>query len=247
MFPDQSERVLNLYFGMKKCMLMSKLMSLRISVKTGDVCWISRFPFKNSPIKVVEHQRIGDGGRRLLFRVSAGDDVGRVTAYIESQKDLHCLRYNVSKHGVVYGVAEVGCRGVCGLDVAERCILRCVEGGRDGWVEFSFIGTGDEFRRFMRRLADRGIIYKVLELSVIKFNDGLTSRQELIVRTALELGFFDYPRKIGVRELAQLFNVTPATMAETIRKAVKKIVKEYLSLIGSPELPTEVAEILRSR
>jgi len=115
------------------------------------------------------------------------------------------------------------------------------------WIECSFIGTSYEFRRFMRRLADRGIIYKILELSVIKFNGGLTSRQELIVRTALELGYFDYPRKIGVRELAQLFDVTPATIAETMRKAVKKIVREYISLTGSPEMPTEIAELLSSR
>jgi len=38
---------------------------------------------------------------------------------------LHGVRYN----GVIYGV-ELDCRSVCGLDDAERCILKSVERGR---------------------------------------------------------------------------------------------------------------------
>jgi len=83
----------------------------------------------------------------------------------------------------------------------------------------------------MRNLADRGVIYRVEELSFLRNRSSLTSRQELVVKVAFDLGYFDYPKKISVREMAEIFGVSPATINEEIRKGVRKILKEYFEVV----------------
>lgn len=217
-------------------------MALTISVNPGDICWLSKLSKQDGQLstKVVEQQSVDGVWRNQLFRIAAGGKAGEVESFLRKEPSFHDVKIVRSRDGLIYGTAMVRCSKACGIEEAGSCILRCVSTGPDGEVVWRFIGTGSAFRKFMQRLADKGIMYKTLELSVVKSNGGLTSRQELIIKAALELGFFDYPKKIHVKELAQLFGITPATLTETVRKALKKIVKEYMTLAGGPEIPDEI-------
>lgn len=221
---------------------MSNLMSLTISVQPGDVCWLSKLSKLDSRLfaKVVEQQSVDGVWRNQLFRIAAHGKAGEVESFLRRESSFRDLKTLRSRDGLIYGVAMVGCSRACGIEEAGSCILRSVSTAANGEVVWHLIGTGPACRKFMQRLTDRGIMYKTLELSLVKSNGGLTSRQELIVKAALELGFFDYPKKIHVKELAHLFGITPATLTETMRKAMKKIVKEYMSLAGCPEIPDEI-------
>ena len=55
----------------------------------------------------------------------------------------------------------------------------------------------------------------------------MTSKQEEVLRIALEHGFFDYPRRIKLRELAKLCGMNVATVDETIKRGQKNVIKEY--------------------
>jgi predicted DNA binding protein len=56
----------------------------------------------------------------------------------------------------------------------------------------------------------------------------LTPRQKEIVREAIRLGYFDFPRKIDLTELARRLSVKPSTLSEILRRAEGKIAKYYL-------------------
>lgn len=221
---------------------MSRLMALTISTKPGDVCWLSRLSRLDNRLfaKVIEQQSVDDRWRIQFFRISADNKVGEVESFLRNEKSFRELRTVKSSGGIIYGTAVVRCGRGCGIEEAGSCILRGVSTGAGGEVVWSFIGTGPELRRFMQRLSERGVRYETRELCVVKPNGGLTSRQELIIKAALELGFFDYPKKIHVKELAQLFGITPATLTETMRKAMKRIVKEHVTLAGSLEKHDEI-------
>jgi predicted DNA binding protein len=221
---------------------MSKLMSLTIAVKPGDICWLARLSAMDDKlfVKVVEQQATEDVWRKQLFRIQAGEKADRIESIIKSTSSIRDVKILKSRDGFLYGIASVRCSRACGIEDAGSCLLRYVATAPNGEIIWNFIGTSSEFRKFLQRLTDRGIMYKTLDLSVVKLNGGLTSRQELLVKAALELGYFDYPKKIRVRELAQLFGVTPATVTEVLRKALRKIVKEYFSLVGGSEIPDEI-------
>ncbi len=210
-------------------------MVLTISTKPGNVCWLTRLSGLGTGVfaKVIEQQPLDGGWRNQFFRISADNKAGEIESFLKTEKSFHELRIIKSGDGLIYGTALVKCGKACGIEEAGPCILRSVSTGSDGRVIWSLIGTSTALQKFMRRLSERGIMYETLEMRVVKPKGGLTSRQELMIKAALELGFFDYPKKIHVKELAQLFGITPATFTETMRKALKKIVKEHVTLAGS--------------
>jgi hypothetical protein len=52
---------------------------------------------------------------------------------------------------------------------------------------------------------------------------GLTARQERAMRLALELGYFDYPRRADLGKLAERLGVGRSTALELLRKATAKL------------------------
>jgi predicted DNA binding protein len=69
----------------------------------------------------------------------------------------------------------------------------------------------------------------VLErLSQVKAEEILTKRQMEILRIAYQRGYFDYPKRVGVRELARSLGISISTLSEILRKGQRKVTKAYL-------------------
>jgi len=96
---------------------------------------------------------------------------------------------------------------------------------RDGTVKLEVLASG---RSALKPLIDRfrstGAKVSVLKLSSNIEDEKLTSRQEQVVRKALEMGYYDYPRKIRQKELASACGVASSTLAEVLRRAERNII-----------------------
>lgn len=57
--------------------------------------------------------------------------------------------------------------------------------------------------------------------------DDLTLKQKEILETAYMLGFFSYPRKITLTELAKHLKVSKSTLSENLRVVENKIISNY--------------------
>ena len=89
-----------------------------------------------------------------------------------------------------------------------------------------------ELKRLLKEFVDAKIDVKVLKVVKAKSDDVITSRQEQILRIALEAGFFDFPRKITLNQLAEKLNISASTLAEIIRRAEKNIIEAYFKERG---------------
>jgi predicted DNA binding protein len=49
----------------------------------------------------------------------------------------------------------------------------------------------------------------------------------MVVRAALERGYFDYPRRITLEELAKVCNTSLSTVTETLKRGEKNILRHY--------------------
>ena len=85
----------------------------------------------------------------------------------------------------------------------------------------------DELKRLLKEFIEARIDVKVLKVVKARSEDIVTSRQEQIIRIALEAGFFDFPRKITLNQLAEKLNISSSTLAEIIRRAEKNIIEAY--------------------
>ncbi|NJE31336.1 winged helix-turn-helix transcriptional regulator [Thermococcus sp. 18S1] len=56
----------------------------------------------------------------------------------------------------------------------------------------------------------------------------LTKRQAEVLLLAYKSGYFDEPRKVTLRELAEMLNLSPSTVKEHLRKGLKRLLDETL-------------------
>ncbi|MDA8054553.1 MAG: helix-turn-helix domain-containing protein [Thermoplasmatales archaeon] len=80
---------------------------------------------------------------------------------------------------------------------------------------------------FLHRLEEDGVKFELLKKSRLSKKGDITARQEFVVKTALELGFFEYPKKINLEGLSKRLNVSYVTLAEILRRAEKNIISSY--------------------
>ena len=90
------------------------------------------------------------------------------------------------------------------------------------------VPTFDAYTGIIRALEASG--HKVTVVKMGKFEpktDVLTEKQERIFWLALKGGFFDYPRKTGLRELSEKLGVKPSTLSETLRRGMRRLLEHY--------------------
>ncbi|PSQ41211.1 helix-turn-helix domain-containing protein, partial [Halobacteriales archaeon SW_12_71_31] len=59
--------------------------------------------------------------------------------------------------------------------------------------------------------------------------DALTDRQREVLRTAYEMGYFEYPRESNATEVAAALDISPSTLAEHLAAAQGKLLDELLT------------------
>ena len=76
----------------------------------------------------------------------------------------------------------------------------------------------------------KGLInIKVLKIAdSYKTNTEITERQEEILWKAYSFGYFKYPRKITLTDLAKLLKISKATLSQTLRIVENKAIKQLL-------------------
>jgi predicted DNA binding protein len=71
--------------------------------------------------------------------------------------------------------------------------------------------------------------YIIVRKSDIDIKPQITARQEFILKTALELGYFDYPKRIDLKGLSERLGISYTTISEILRRAERKIIGEFFS------------------
>ena len=127
-------------------------------------------------------------------------------------------------------IAIVGTRGCggCKAIVESGCFLVSARTTEDGWVEWKLIINEKlQLQKLMEELKKRKIGSKLILIQPIDDRESLTPRQEKIIKTALDRGYYDFPKRIGIRELARMFEISTASVSETLRRGQKKIIEQH--------------------
>ncbi|HDY74372.1 MAG TPA: bacterio-opsin activator, partial [Euryarchaeota archaeon] len=85
----------------------------------------------------------------------------------------------------------------------------------------------DQIKALIARMKDNGMDATLQSIRDISSKEELTKRQEDILKIALEKGYFDYPKRTSIRELAKLFGISISTLSEILRSGQKKVMASY--------------------
>jgi len=186
----------------KQCKMVKKLASLG---------------FKH--LKVVDVRSSKSGSVRHLMDV--GEDQAK-----EVPKELEAKGHVEGKSSV--WLESEGCE-VCNTILGHDAFLVSGKSLEDGLINYSFmVPTFEAYRGIVVDLKNFG--YKVNIRKIGKFEQQigiLTEHQERIFWLALKSGFFDYPRQVGMAELAAKLGISPATLSEIMRRGTRRLLEHY--------------------
>ncbi len=87
--------------------------------------------------------------------------------------------------------------------------------------------SGGGLPLFLQRLHKDGVEYKIEDLSPLTSKKSITTRQQKVLKSALELGYYDFPKRISTEQLADKLGVKSGTLAEILRRAEKNVITHY--------------------
>jgi predicted DNA binding protein len=137
-------------------------------------------------------------------------------------------------------LARVGANRIIGSITSKNCVVcrALVESKTSTFIapanteqnchmDYKVYIRSDSLPLFLRRLHKEGVNYKIEELEPLTTKKIITSRQQKVLKSALELGYYDYPKRINTEELASTLGVKPGTVSEILRRAEKNVIRRY--------------------
>ena len=177
--------------------------------------------------------RPADRGRRRLLRLfevqTEGGGIAPIVRRLRSR--LSSRDVTVSTFGPDRGLLRISvpmppsCSA--SFDLGDFCITCPFVNARDPSERAAWrllVPQIGDARRLLRTSAPEGGPHPtLLRAGAYRRPWGLTGRQERALRTAFQLGYFDYPRKATLATLANRLGVGRSTALELLRKATTKL------------------------
>ncbi len=155
----------------------------------------------------------------------------RLIRYLQNDPGISELVITNSSHGRLVGMIRA--KGVIMRCIADSdCFL--IEASNDPGekIAWKVLGTDRSVRDLLSKLRKKGVDFEISEISEVKRKQMLTARQEWLLRSAYEKGYFDYPKKIRIGSLARMLQVSPPTLYESLRKTQKKLYDEHFGKVS---------------
>lgn len=185
-------------------------------------------------INILDTIPFGDKGVQDLAEIKLnGTDPGLLEKLIGELDGVDFVKASqVDQDKVIIIVGTSGCGG-CRSILNSGCFLISATTDDQGWVEWKLILNEKlQLQKLVDNLNDHNIDSSLIMIQPIDDKDSLTQRQERIIKTALERGYYDFPKRIGIRELARIFEISTASVSETLRRGQKKIIEHYFKSKG---------------
>ncbi len=207
--------------------------------------WVSEVTAKHPSTVRILDCKPGETKNGIRQLVEVTGDPKTLDRVVEDVKDSPLVKeaYVVeTKRGKVIGSLLTE-SVLCGMLMSSNAFCRsCLFHSKakpDGSVEWTLALTGREaLTDLLDKLKREKIDVKIVRLTSVADVETLTTHQRSIVQMALEEGYFDYPRRISLRQLAKKAGVSSATVSEVLRRAEKKILSTY-SMPGRRETDRE--------
>ncbi len=135
---------------------------------------------------------------------------------------------SVGSNRIVGAVTSKDCR-VCSIimDSKTGYFVGPAVSEHDGQMSYKLFMSGDAIPRFLQTLHASGIDYKISDISKLAPKRAITPKQEKVLKSALELGYYEYPKRVSTEELAKVLDSAPSTISEILRRAERRIISGY--------------------
>lgn len=106
------------------------------------------------------------------------------------------------------------------------CIITSVEIKEDS-VLWQVICDDDDFLALIEKLESLKVEFEIAYKGRPEGRSEITFREEEVLKFAYDKGYFDFPKRIKLEEIAAHFGIAPSTLSEILRRGQKKILEKY--------------------
>lgn len=197
------------------------MLEVQIRTKLPEKCALSSLKevVNNCIVKIEGFARKDDTVRSLL-RVKA-----KKIEDLLSNLPPQCELAITSERDAKILLREHSC--FVALPILESgCIITSVEIKKDH-VIWQTICNDEDFLSLIEKLESAKVEFEITYKGRPEGKSEITFREEEVLRFALEKGYFDFPKKIRLEEIAEHFGIAGSTVSEILRRAQKKILEKY--------------------
>lgn len=104
----------------------------------------------------------------------------------------------------------------------------------EDYLKITYLGTEEIFKKLYdyAEQADH-MSFEILatgehETDGKVFSNMITSRQEEVLETAVELGYYNEPRQASLEDISKVIGITPGTVGEHLRKVEQRVFTELV-------------------
>ncbi len=203
-------------------------MEVEIEFET-PVEWIKSLVETHSArVKIRDTRRSREGVKNLIDIFSPEGDVRNITSGISNQANAPDNSFTMIDDSHATGIVDAHECQVCSNMLNWDLFLTEAGSDENGNVTMKwFVPDEKTVSGFLEVLEHDGVVFRLLKKRNLSRKSDITARQEYVVKTALDLGFFDYPKKVNLEGLSKRLNVSYVTLAEILRRAEKNIITSY--------------------
>jgi predicted DNA binding protein len=207
--------------------------------------WIRRIA-SNFPavVRVLDCRNIANQqGVQELFEITCSPEISeKVVDFLRKDDYVYDVDIVKGRPGRVIGSLKTKKCTACRTFAQADCFLVSATSKPDGKLEWTLLGSNTMLQSLLKDLQKADVEALVLSVSKLEEEQELTARQEYILQIALEKGYFEFPKKVTLRQLAKILEVSPATLTEVLRRGQKRVIQEYFK--GRPSVLARQDKIL---
>lgn len=115
----------------------------------------------------------------------------------------------------------------------EELVGTCDPQVRDDGATISFVGPQDAIAETIDEYKQEGVTPDLRKLGGYqgkpKPTDKLTRRQQQVIQTAFDMGYYEVPREVSTQDVAEELSLDPSTVAEHLQRAERNLLGQHLS------------------
>lgn len=184
-----------------------------------------------SVIRIIDTKEMKEGVRDLVqIDVENEEDLPKVIEQVRKNPNIFNVDISTIDRGRALAAFSTNQCVACRLLAGSECFLTGSTTTKEGRLKWTMLVTQKKaLQELIDNLAKINAGPKLVKITELSDTDELTKRQEQVTRMAFERGYFDFPRRVGLKELATMFNVSTSTLSEILRKGQRRIMMRYFS------------------
>ncbi len=169
-------------------------------------------------------------GAEALVEVRHNNDLKNIIRQIYDNPLVKNVELFQINENTSYGIIESK-RCTCRIVGLSRYHILRARISNDGRFQITLVTDSKHpLEPLVKQLKNNNVDVTIKSLYDIKRKSDerrITLKQKMVIKYALESGFFDYPRRISINEIARNLNLSPSTVSEIIRRGLKRILNDY--------------------